>query len=126
MGSKSKERTGMEVLRSIASDTLKDQKLKSRVWSDHLFSWGFFAGEESTEDDEFFIWCSIQPGDRIFLLNDNAEKAILTVISVNRSTSSVDKQTIWVMRCADNNLRTSDFSVKESDLFRLSRKFIRM
>ena len=64
MGRWTAESTGMAVLRPIAKEHLKKHNVKSRVWSDELGSWGLFS-KDANDLDEFIIWCSLEPGDRL-------------------------------------------------------------
>jgi hypothetical protein len=112
------EASGMSVLRPIAENQLKEKNQKTRIWSDDLGAWGFFI-EDITMKDEFLLWCSVSPGDRITL---NC-KDVYTVVGVWRD-EAIKEKPAWIYRMMGRNGRTVDVNVKEKELFLEASKYI--
>lgn len=112
------ESFGMSVLRPIANDQLIMREQKDRIWSDDHGAWGFFV-EDITMKDEFLLWCSVTPGDRITLNT----KDFYTIVGVWRDISIREAPT-WIYRLMGQNGRTVDVNVKEKELFLEASKYI--
>lgn len=67
---------GIDLIRRIASEKIRNEKLKKRVWSDTAQHWGFFA-DPIKDHDVFLIMGAAQPGDR-FLPTRNTSTMFLT------------------------------------------------
>lgn len=119
MGRWTAESTGMDVLRPIACNLLKNKVMKDRVWSDSLYAWGFFA-DSPTQIDEFIVWCSVTPGDRIRL--DHGD--VCTVIGVWKEKSK--NAPLWSIKMINQEGRIVSVEVAEHDLFHSARHFIGM
>jgi hypothetical protein len=117
------ESTGMSVLFSVAQQELKKESNKKRVWSDVYESWGFFS-KDITMFDEFLLWCSINPGDRITLDDPQVSiKNIYTVVGIQRD-DEVKESPIWIFKLLGSNCDLLDIKVKEKELFLEARKYI--
>ena len=112
------ETSGMSVLRPIAENQLKENNQKARIWSEDLDAWGFFI-EDITMKDEFLLWCSVTPGDRITL----NRKDIYTIVGVWRDEKIKDIPS-WIYRMMGQNGRTVDVNVKEKELFSEALRYI--
>ena len=115
MGQWTKESIGMEVLRPIALERLKNHEQKARIWSSELEAWGFFSGSVS-EDDTFLLWCAITPGDRIAfdgITNGNLD--IRTVIGIWKKTLAT--KSIWTLKMINQSCQLLDISIEETVLF---------
>lgn len=85
MGKWTSESSGLEVMRRLASEKLRDGGVKDRIWCPDTEAWGFFHDKEKshvTEMDEFLIWCSIKQGDRILVYDESAGKTYAVVLRV--------------------------------------------
>jgi hypothetical protein len=109
------ESYGMSALRPMAEMQLKNPTHKSRVWSDLYEAWGFF-NKEITNSDEFLLWCSISPGDRITLDRPDQIKDFFTVIGIWRDEEEKESST-WVFRLMGSNYSLLDIKVKEKQMF---------
>lgn len=104
----------MAALRPIAGQHLLDEKKKKRVWSEELLAWGAFSSDPS-DFDEFLIWCSVSPGDRIQVQDEN-EKMIHTVVKISREMS--DNKHVWSFKLINPYGSVSTLKISESDIFR--------
>lgn len=127
MGQWEHESTGMEVLRPIAMQQLKDYKKKARIWSDSQEAWGFFANDVS-EDDAFLLWCSISPGDRLIFCTLNKE-VDSTAVHNNYTVIGVWKKVLlnqptWIIKVIGYTGQTINIEIEEQKLFRIATKYI--
>ncbi len=53
---------GIDLIRRVSREKIKQQNIRSRVWSDDMNSWGFFHQEPNEKDVFMIIGCS-NPGD---------------------------------------------------------------
>jgi len=108
----------MKVLRPIAQERLKKSPdKKKRIWSDSLEAWGFFAAGGVTDDDEFLLWCSVSPGDRLAIRFENeASSKISTVVGIWREVG-YDGNAQWVYRLFDESGRLLHVNVDERKFF---------
>lgn len=111
----------MNILRPLANLQLQIAKNKDRVWSDHYFAWGFFCNEASMFD-EFLVWCSIIPGDRL-LLNYYGNDEIFTVVNIKRD-QELRESPLLVYQLLGSNFKMFDIKVKEKELFAEASKLI--
>lgn len=118
----SNESTGMKALRPFAESQLRNSKNKIRVWSDHYSAWGFFCDQISMFD-EFLVWCSIKPGDRILLDPFRHQEEIFTVVKIWRD-EEVREVPLWVFRLLGSNSKIFDIKIKEKELFAEAAKLI--
>lgn len=121
MGRYTAESTGMKVLRPMAAACLNNPSCKNKVWSDAYESWGFF-GEDATMFDEFVLWCSIRPGDRITLDPPKLIKEFFTVVDIKRDIE-VRESPIWIFKLLGPNSSFLDVKVKEKELFAEAMKY---
>lgn len=61
---------GIDLIRRVAQERLKDPAVRNRVWSDEMHSWGFFASTPN-EMDAFLIFGCAQQGDMFRTLHHN-------------------------------------------------------
>jgi hypothetical protein len=117
MGRYTAESTGMDVLRPIAAEQLKKYpSKKTRIWSDKLEAWGFFAEDEITKNDIFLLWCSASPGDRlVFKLDEESNSQVSTIVGVWREV--ISDVPSWVFRLIDQSGRLVCVTINESELF---------
>ena len=57
---------GIDLIRRMARGKIKDQASLSRVWSEEMHSWGFFAAEPNAIDIFLIMGCA-KPGDMLIL-----------------------------------------------------------
>jgi len=119
MGRYTAESTGMDVMRPIAAQQLRDPQNKARVWSNNIEAWGWFSSDGPTEIDEFLVWCSISPGDRILISISNLKSEVCVVVGVWKEEYS------WIFRLINQTGRIVDISIQEQCLFKSAWKFIR-
>lgn len=112
----------MSVLRPLAAAQLKNSSHKNRVWSDDYESWGFF-GERVTNFDEFLLWCSVSPGDRLTLDPSNNIKDFFTVVGVWQDKEEKEVP-VWIFRLMGSNYNFLDVKVKEKNLFTEAIKYL--
>ena len=122
MTNQDSESSGMSLLQSLAAAKLKDSYDKTRIWSDHYNSWGFFS-IDITMLDEFLLWCSIKPGDRILLDPTQQNKEIFTVVKIWKD-QEVREIPLWTFRLLGPQSKIFDVKVKEKELFVEASKLI--
>lgn len=107
------ESHGMSLLKEMAASQLKTSK--NRVWSEEYAAWGFFA-DDITMFDEFLLWCSISPGDRITLDAPKSVKDFFVVVDIKRDIE-IKESPIWVFKLLGPETGILDVKVKEKELF---------
>lgn len=115
MSNWSKEKSGIDLLRSIALRTLNDSNVKKRIWSDKLESWGYFSGK--CLEDDFLIWCGSSIGDR-FCLGKEQDAHLVCVILANECCQDSDSRTRKV-KLLGTNCQILEFEIEDSYLYRI-------
>ena len=57
---------GFDLIRRVACERIEKPAVKSRVWSEEMHSWGFFAAEPNAVDIFLIMGCA-KPGDMLIL-----------------------------------------------------------
>ncbi len=114
MSNWSKEKSGFDLLRSIALKALQDENIKKRVWSKDLHSWGFF--ETKQPEDDFLIWCGSSIGDR-FCLGKKEDAHMVCVILENECSEDKNKRSRTI-KLLDSNCRIFEFEIEEFYLYK--------
>lgn len=122
MINKASESAGMNVLRPLAASKLKNSYDKNRIWSTHYECWGFFD-DDITMLDEFLLWCSIKPGDRILLDSFQQNKEIFTVVKIWKD-QEIREAPLWIFRLLGPHSKIFDVKIKEKELFVEASKLI--
>lgn len=75
------ETHGIDLIRRVADEKIRDPKLKSRVWSDEMRSWGFFNEKPNELDVMLIIGCA-RSGDMFRLENYGSQLFTVTTCEV--------------------------------------------
>ena len=115
----SKENEGMDLLKSVAREVLKNDSIKKRIWSDQIESWGYF--DKKLPHDDFLIWCGSSVGDR-FCLGQATDFHLVWTILSNEKSLDPNRQT-RIIRLLDNQCKIFEFEIEESYLYRTAWSF---
>lgn len=125
MGKWTNESSGLEVMRRLALEKVRDEKVKNRIWCPVTESWGFFHSDEKdqmTDMDEFLIWCSIKQGDRMLVYDENLGKTYAVVLRIWKERV---KDTSYVkLSLVDHRCVPFEMWKEESKLFAIAWKLL--
>lgn len=108
------ESSGMNLLRPIAVERLKDRSKRDRIWSDNLESWGFFA-DTPTDEDTFLFCCNATPGDRLIISSGDGSSETYTIVGIWREKEK--ELPMWSYKLMDHSGKLTKIQVQERVLF---------
>ena len=119
MGRWTNENSGMNVVRAIAKDVIKNESKKKRIWSEAYAAWGYYMQDDVSDEDDYLIWCSIDVGDRIDMnsFGFSPPGEFGTVISLRRETP--DDVPVWFMKILRPDGKIVELRMKEQEIFKI-------